>query len=87
MPGGDDRTRGHRRQARARPHRDLPAGAEDRVQDRAGRGGVEPVLQRDPGDAGVAEVLRDDQRRDRDAGDQIAPQPATVVGPDPTQDR
>ena len=66
-PGGDHGARRDRRQPRARSHRDLPAGAEDRVEDRAGRRRVEAVLQRDPGDPGVAEVLRDDQRGDRDA--------------------
>ena len=52
-----------------------------------GRRGVEAVLQRDPGDAGVAEVLRHDQRRDRHAGDQVAAQPAAVVGAQPADDR
>ena len=78
--GGEHGTRGHRGQPRAGPHRDLPAGAEDRVQDRAGRGRVQAVLQRDPGDAGVAQVLRNDQGRDGDAGDQVAAQPGAVVG-------
>ena len=62
------------------PHRDLPAGAEDRVEDRAGGRGIQAVLQRDPGDARVPEVLRNDQGRDGDPGDQIAAQPRAVVG-------
>ena len=80
------RARGNRRQARARSGRDLSAGAEDRVQDRAGGRGVEPVLQRDPGDAGVAEVLGNDQGCDGDPGDQVSAEPATIVGADPTED-
>ena len=60
--------------------------AEDRVEDRAGRRGVEAVLQGDAGDAGIAEVLRDDERGDGDPGDQVATQPAAVVGAQPADD-
>ena len=72
--------RGHGSQSRARPGRDLPARPEDRIQDRAGRRGVQAVLQRDPRDPGVAEVLRNDQGSYGNPGDQITSEPATLVG-------
>jgi len=49
--------RGRGRQSRARPRRDLPAGSEDRVEDRAGGCRIETVLQRDPCDPGIARFL------------------------------
>ena len=86
-PGHDDRAAGHRGERGARPGRDLARRAEERVDDRAGGGGVEPVLQRHAGDAGVAEVLRHDQRGDRDPGREVAPQPAAVVARQPLHHR
>ena len=80
------RAGGDRRQARARSGRDLSAGAEDGVQDGACGRSVEPVLQRDPRDSGVAEVLRNDQGSDGDTGDEIPAEPATIVGSHPTED-
>ena len=86
-PGHRDRARGHGRQSRARPGRDLPARPEDRVKDRAGGGRVQTVLQRDSRNPGVAQVLRDDQGSHGDPGDEITPEPATLVGADPSGHR
>jgi hypothetical protein len=68
-------------QRRARPGRDVPGRAEERVDDRPGGGRVQPVLQRDPRDVCVAEVLRHHQGGDRDPRREIAAQPAAVVAP------
>ena len=84
---GEDRARGDGGQPGAGAGRDLPAGAEDRVEDRPGRSGVQTVLQRDARDPRVPEVLRDDQRRDGDARGHVGPQPPTVVGAQHADDR
>ena len=68
------------------PGRDVARRAEQRVDDRAGRGRVQAVLHRDPGDARVAEVLGHDHRRDRDARDHVAAQPPPVVARQPGDD-
>ena len=86
-PGGEHGSAGDGREPGARPGRDLPRRAEERVEQRPGRGRVEPVLQRDAGDPRVAEVLRDDQRRHRHPGDQIAAQRLTRIARQPAQDR
>ena len=86
-PGDDDRAARHRGERGARPGRDLARGAEERVDDRAGRGRVEPVLQRDAGDPRVAEVLRHDQRRDGDPGREVAAQPPPLVARQPPHHR
>ena len=49
--------------------------------------GVESVLQRHPSDAGVAEILGDDQRGDRDAGHHVSTEPTAVVPGEPADDR
>src|SRR4029079_4029554 len=67
--------------------RDLPRRAEHRIDERTCGGCVETVLERHPRDAGVAEVLRHDQRRDRDTGSDVPPQPAAVVLREPIDDR
>ena len=85
--GHEHRAAGDRGQRRARAGRDLPRRAEQRVDERAGRRRVEAVLQRHAGDAGVAEVLRHDQRRHRDPGGDVAAQPAAVVARQPLDDR
>ena len=77
--GHQDRATGDGRERRARAGRDVSGRAEDPVDDRRGRGRVQPVLHRDAGDAGVAEVLGHDHRRDRDARDQVAAEPPAVV--------
>ena len=79
--------RRHRRQSRARSGRDLAACSEDGVEDRTGGRRVEPVLQRDPRDGGVAEVLGNDERGHGDPGDEITPKPATIVGANPSHHR
>src|SRR4029453_17199093 len=76
-----------RPQSGARSGRDLPAGAQDRVEDRAGGRRIETVLQRDPRDPGIAEVLGNDEGSDRDPGDEITPEPTTVIGADPPENR
>ena len=81
--GHDHRASRHGRERRARPRRDVPRGAEERVDDAAGGGRVQPVLQRHPGDARVPEVLRHDQGRDRDPGGDVAAQPPTLVARQP----
>ena len=86
-PGHRDRARGHGRQSRTRPGGDLPARPEDRIKDRAGGGRVQTVLQRDPRNPGVTEVLRDDQGSHSHPGDEITPEPATLVGSDPSGHR
>ena len=70
--GGHDGACRHCRQSRTRPGRDLAASPEDRVEDRAGRGGVETVLQRDSRYARITEVLRNNQCGHGDPGDQIS---------------
>ena len=77
--GHQDRAAGDGRERRARAGRDVAGRAEDRVDDRRGRGRVQPVLHRDAGDARVAEVLGHDHRRDRDARDHVAAEPPAVV--------
>ena len=86
-PGREHGPAGDGRQRRAGPGRDLPRGAEQGIDQSPGRGGVEPVLDRDAGDPGIAEILRDDQRRDGDAGRQVSPQEAAVVPRQPVEDR
>ncbi len=86
-PGHQHRAPGHRSERRARPRRDLPRRAEERVDDRAGCRRVEPVLDRHPGDAGVTEVLRHDERGDRDPGCQITAKPASVIPGQPVGNR
>ena len=76
-----------RGERRARAGGDLPRRAEQRVDERSRRRGVEAVLQRHAGDARVAEVLRDDQRRHGDARGYVAAQPRTVVAWQPLDDR
>src|SRR4029450_6345155 len=85
-PGHRDGASGHGSQSRARPGRDLPAGAEDGVRERAGGPGVEAVLQRNPGDPGIAEVLGNDEGSHRDPGDEVAFEPTMVIGADPSGD-
>ena len=86
-PGCEDGAARHRGERGARPGRDLTRGAEERVDDRAGRRRVQAVLQGHARDAGVAEVLRHDQSGDGNAGHQVAPQPAAVVPGEPLRDR
>ena len=74
-----DRASRHGGQRRARPRGDLARGAEERVDDRARGRRVQAVLQRHPGDPRIAEVLRDDERRHRDPGRDVALQPPAVV--------
>ena len=85
--GDQHRASGDGGQGRARPGRDLPRRAEERVDDRARGRRVQPVLQRHSGDPRVAEVLRHDQRGHRDPRGNIAAQPAAVVAGQPTDDR
>ena len=73
-------------QRRARPRRDVARRAEQRVDDRAGRRGVQPVLHRDARDAGVAQVLRHDHRRHGDPGEHVAAERAAVVARQPVHD-
>ena len=86
-PGHEHRAPGDRRERGARAGRDLPRRAEQRVDERSRRRRVEAVLQRHAGDAGVAEVLRHDQRRHGDPCGDVASQPATLVARQPVDDR
>ncbi len=81
--GEQNRATRHGRERRARSGGNLARRAEERIDDRAGGRGVQPVLQRYACDAGVPEVLRDDQRRDGDASRQIPAQPPTLVARQP----
>ncbi len=76
-----------RRERRARPRRDVPRRAEQRVDDRAGRSRVQPVLHRHARDARVAEILRHDHRRHREPGQHVAAQHRPVVLRQPAHDR
>ena len=78
--GRDDRAGGDGGQRGAGTGRDLAAGPEDRVEHGTGHRGVQAVLQGDPRDARVPEVLGHDQRGDRDARGDVRPQPGAVVG-------
>ena len=84
---GDHGAAGDGRERRAGARRDLAAGPEDRVEERPRGRGVEPVLQRDAGDARVAEVLGDDERRDGDRGYDVPAQEPAVVARQPVADR
>ena len=86
-PGEQHRAARDRGQRRARPRRDVPRRAEQRVDDRAGRGRVQPVLHRHARDARVAEVLRHDHRRDRDPREHVAAEQRAVVARQPVHDR
>jgi uncharacterized protein (DUF2252 family) len=83
---GDHRGRngGHGR-ARALHH--LAPGPEHGVGDQRREGRVEPVLDRDAGDRGVGEALRDQQRPDRESGDGVVLDPAAAVVRQPLEDR
>ena len=85
--GDDDRASRHGGQRRAGSRGDLARRAEERVDDRARGRRVQAVLQRHAGDPGVAEILRDDERRDGDPGGDVAPQPPALVGRQPLEDR
>ena len=85
--GHQDRATGDGRERRAWAGRDVSRRAEQAVDDRGGRSGVEPVLDRDACDAGVAEVLGHDHRRDGDARDEVAAEPSAVVASRPVEDR
>ncbi len=83
----EHRAAGHGSEGRARAGRDVPRRAEERIDDRARRCRIEPVLQRHARDPGVAEVLRHDQRRHRDARDDVAAEEAPVVPRQPADHR
>ena len=80
---GDDGSR-QRRGRRHRPRHEVPRAAERRVQQQGARCGIQADHRRDPGDRRVGQRLRHEDRPDREAGDQIAPEP---VGPVPGQRR
>jgi hypothetical protein len=61
--------------------------AEERVDDRARGGGVQPVLQGNACDPGVPKVFWDDKCSYGDAGGQITAQPSTLVEGQPFDDR
>ena len=86
-PVTQDRAAGDGRERRAWAGRDVSRRAEQAVDDRGRRSGVEPVLDRDACDACVAEVLGHDHRRDRDARDEVAAEPSAVVASRPVEDR
>jgi hypothetical protein len=69
-----------RGQGRARAGGDVAGGTEERVDQRARRSGIEPVLERYARDAGVAEVLRHDERSDSDARRRRRGAAAVVAG-------
>ena len=63
-----DRDRG------GRAGNEVPAGAEQRGDDRRHHGGVEAVLRRQAGDGGEGDALRQDDQRAGEAGDQVVAQ-------------
>ena len=85
--GDQHRASSDRSERRARPRRDLPRRTEKRVDDRACSRRVQPVLQRHPGNTCIAKVLRHNQCRNRNPGQQIAAQPATLIPRQPLQNR
>ena len=83
----EHRPAGHRGERRARAGRDVPRGAEERIDDRARRCRVQAVLQRNLGDPGIAEVLRDHECGDRDTGRHVTAQVPPVVARKPVEHR
>ena len=56
-------------------------GPEERVADEAGDRRVEPGDRREPGQLGVGHALRDEDRREHEAGDEVGAQPRSLVRP------
>ncbi len=79
--GGDGGERG------TRSGRDLTRRPEHGIEQRTRRCRVEPVLDRDQGDARIPERLRNDERRNGDAGDDIEPEVGSAVPGQPLGDR
>src|SRR3954454_22088285 len=85
--GGEDRSTCDRGERGARPRRDVPRRAEDRVHDRSGCSRVEAVLYGNARDPGVAEILRDDHRCNCETREDVPAKPGAVVARDPVEDR
>ena len=64
----------------------MAARPEDGIEDRTGRGCIEAVLQWDAGDAGIPEVLRNDQGGNGDPRGEIPAEPRAIVGAEPADD-
>ncbi len=73
-PGGDQGGGG-----RVRPDHELPRGADQGEHQRREQRAVQAGLDRQSGDLGVPEALRDRDGRHRDSGDHIPAQPAALV--------
>ena len=83
---GEKRPRQHRHR-RHRPHDELTRRAEDRVRHQSHRHRIQAHLDRGAGDRGVAERLRNRERRHHGARDDIAAQPAPLVPRQPRHRR
>ena len=85
--GRDQSSSGHCSQRRTRARRDLTRRPEECVDQGAGGRGVEAVLNRDPGDAGVAQCLGDNQCSHCDPCDHVGSQPPALILGRPRQYR
>src|SRR3712207_9110503 len=65
--------------ARLGSYHELPGGAEHRVGDHRGEGGVEAGYGLDPGQLPVGHPLRDEDREDGKPSDQVGPEPPPPV--------
>ncbi len=77
----------HCRQSRTRSGRNLATCSEDGIEDRSGGGCIEAVLDRNACDGCVPQILWNDQRRDSHSSDEIASEPSTLVGTNPSDHR
>ena len=75
-----------RRDRRARPDRQLPAGAQDGVGEQRRQRGEEPGLGRHTGERGVRHALRHEHGPHRRRRDQVRAQPAALVVRQPVAD-
>ena len=73
-----DGGRGVRRDRRARPDRQLPAGAQGGVREQRRQRGEEPGLRRHAGERGIRHALRHEHGPDRHRRDQVRAQPAAA---------
>ena len=74
-----DRGQDQRRDRRVGAEHQHARGPEQRVADQAGDRRVQARHRRQPGQLGVGHALRDQDRRQHDAGDEVRPQPRPVV--------
>ena len=78
---------GHHRHRRARPHRDLAAGTEQRVHEQRSQRRIESRLRREPGKCPVGHALRYEHRPHGNSGRKVPTQPAALIPGKPSKQR